>query len=337
MIKSIHVKNFKTLREVEIPLDPKITVMVGANNSGKSNALQMLKLIGEMERRRGREVNVFEVAGGITRGSKEKVHIHVSMVSSGDPAVSAGFTLFSGRESGLGMDAQFKADPEKLQQSHLLKPALANIFVFDFSVTSLRAPSLVQRGVRIALDGKNAAAALDAIAGEKPALRDTIEEEVRRAASDVKRLLTQPGGEPGTKILAVEESDGAVYGANEMSDGLVLFIGLSIAAQTYSQGPGLIAIEQPERNIHPRRMREFLDQCLRVTERGTQIVLTTHSPTLLDEFRDYPESVLIFDRDENGTHVTRLSDKPDWMQDFKGQPLGDIWYSGVLGGVPKRP
>ena len=51
MIKSIKVKNFKTLRDVEIPLDPKITVMVGANNSGKSNALQVFKLVGETERR----------------------------------------------------------------------------------------------------------------------------------------------------------------------------------------------------------------------------------------------------------------------------------------------
>ena len=47
MITEIEVKNFKTLRDVRIPLSPGITVMVGANNSGKSNALAVLKLLRE--------------------------------------------------------------------------------------------------------------------------------------------------------------------------------------------------------------------------------------------------------------------------------------------------
>ncbi|HVG63715.1 MAG TPA: AAA family ATPase [Hyalangium sp.] len=95
-------------------------------------------------------------------------------------------------------------------------------------------------------------------------------------------------------------------------------------------------MEEPERGVHPRRLRDLVDQLLRLTKSGVQVVLTTHSPTLLDEFRDSPESVLIFDRDDQGTHITRLSDRPDWAKELKGAPLGDLWYSGVLGGVPGR-
>ncbi len=79
-----------------------------------------------------------------------------------------------------------------------------------------------------------------------------------------------------------------------------------------------------------------MDHLLRLTKAGIQVVLTTHSPTLLDEFRDSPESVLIFDRDEKGTHITRLADRPDWAKELKGSSLGELWYSGVLGGVPGR-
>ena len=136
--------------------------------------------------------------------------------------------------------------------------------------------------------------------------------------------------------MGVEEQDGRVYGAEDMSDGLLLFIGLAVAAQLKGQG-GILAIEEPERGIHPRRLRDLIDNLLRLTKSGTQVVLTTHSPTLLDEFRDTPESVLIFDRDDTGTHVTRLSDRKDWAEELqKGLPLGDLWYSGVLGGVPGR-
>ena len=79
-----------------------------------------------------------------------------------------------------------------------------------------------------------------------------------------------------------------------------------------------------------------MDQLRRVAEQGTQIVLTTHSPVLLNEFRDFPECVLIFDRDETGSHVTKLSDRPDWVAALRTAPLGELWYAGVLGGVPTR-
>jgi predicted ATPase len=134
----------------------------------------------------------------------------------------------------------------------------------------------------------------------------------------------------------VEEKGGAVYGAEDMSDGLLLFIGMTVAAQMKAETPCVLALEEPERGIHPRRLRDLVDYMLRLTKSGVQVVLTTHSPTLLDEFRDSPESVLIFDRDEKGTHVTRLSDRPAWARELGGASLGELWYSGVLGGVPGR-
>jgi hypothetical protein len=45
LITEIEVKNFKTLRDVKIPLAPGITVMVGANNSGKSNGTSRARIL----------------------------------------------------------------------------------------------------------------------------------------------------------------------------------------------------------------------------------------------------------------------------------------------------
>jgi predicted ATPase len=208
--------------------------------------------------------------------------------------------------------------------------------VHDLSVAALRMPAVIQQQARLGPDGMDAAAVLDVLAGEQPALRDAIDEAVRQSAQEVRRVVTRPGPEPGTKILGVEEKDGRIYGADDMSDGLLLFIGLAIAAQLKANTPCILAIEEPERGIHPRRLRDLVDHLLRLTRSGVQVVLTTHSPTLLDEFRDSPESVLIFDRDERGTHITRLSDRPEWAKELKGAPLGELWYSGVLGGVPGR-
>jgi predicted ATPase len=321
-------------------------VLVGANNSGKSNALAVLKLVAEAERQRSGPAAI-DALGGLesvrTRGQGNAPRISLK-------------AIFERRSYECRFNADMRggawefwtvpegkwAGPEHMvfmpsSWVQLFSAFLKATRVQDLSVSALRAPALVRQSVQLGPDGRDVAAILDNLAGENPTLRDAIDEVVRSAAREVKRVVTRSGVEPGTKVLGIEERDGRVYSAEDISDGLLLFVGLAVAAQLKADRPGILAIEEPERGIHPRRIRELLDHLLRVTQSGTQVVLTTHSPTLLDEFRDTPESVLIFDRDEKGTHVTRLSDRKDWADELKkGMPLGDLWYSGVLGGVPGR-
>jgi predicted ATPase len=335
LITEIEVKNFKTLRDVRIPLAPGITVMVGANNSGKSNALAVLKLLRESIRQEDLALAV-EALGGAkslrSRNTQRPVEVTVTAEKAGVR------TRYKLKLPGLfGAQRVWERTDDAAEKARsMLSASLELTTVHDLSVAALRAPALVQQGATLGPDGRDIAAVLDNLAGDNPSLRDSIDEMVRGSAREVKRIVTRSGAEPGTKVLGVEEQDGRVYGAEDMSDGLLLFIGLAVAAQLKGQG-GILAIEEPERGIHPRRLRDLIDNLLRLTKSGIQVVLTTHSPTLLDEFRDTPESVLIFDRDDDGTHITRLSDRKDWAEELqKGLPLGDLWYSGVLGGVPGR-
>ncbi|WP_224240361.1 AAA family ATPase [Hyalangium gracile] len=350
MITEIEVKNFKTLRDVKIPLAPGITVMVGANNSGKSNALAVLKLLSEGERHLDYLAATSALGGMqsvLARDAADPVRVVLRTRRPMEEERIYGFQLTpDGRKAGEWLaKPQFRYGQmqwdrldlrhEQTWMEHLRK-FLEATTVHDLSVAALRAPAIVRQDAKLGTDGKDAAAVLDRLAGEHPSLRDAIDETVQRAAHEVKRIVTRPGPEPGTKVLGVEEKDGRVYGAEDVSDGLLLFIGVAVAAQLRASTPCILAIEEPERGIHPRRLRDLVDHLLRLTKSGVQVVLTTHSPTLLDEFRDTPESVLIFDRDEKGTHVTHLSDRPDWAEQLKGAPLGELWYSGVLGGVPGR-
>jgi hypothetical protein len=68
----------------------------------------------------------------------------------------------------------------------------------------------------------------------------------------------------------------------------------------------------------------------------TQVIVTTHSPQLLDLFRDHPEEVIIADKAGRAARFMRLSDRPDLAALLaEGGSLGDLWYSGILGGVPE--
>jgi len=61
----------------------------------------------------------------------------------------------------------------------------------------------------------------------------------------------------------------------------------------------------------------------------------------LDQFKDREESVIIVEKENGGTKFTPLlerlaltSSEDDPMEE--DDPLGELWYSGLLGGVPKR-
>jgi len=65
-----------------------------------------------------------------------------------------------------------------------------------------------------------------------------------------------------------------------------------------------------------------------------QVLATTHSPYFLDLFRDHPEEIVIAHKVGQEARFERLSDKPAIAEMLGEAPLGEIWYSGILGGVP---
>ena len=92
------------------------------------------------------------------------------------------------------------------------------------------------------------------------------------------------------------------------SAGTVRMLALITALFEDSQR-GLVAIEEPENNIHPTALSEFTDLLTELSS-GIQILVTTHSPILLDFLQD-PSVVYVVRRDgiegTEGTQVFRES------------------------------
>jgi len=57
---------------------------------------------------------------------------------------------------------------------------------------------------------------------------------------------------------------------------------------------------------------------------------------LLDLFKDHPEEVVIAQKEGQEARFERLVDRPDFQELLNEGPLGDIWFSGILGGVPEE-
>ena len=84
--------------------------------------------------------------------------------------------------------------------------------------------------------------------------------------------------------------------------------------------------------MHPDAMPLLADLLKSASER-TQVIVTTHSPELINQFTDKPEVVVVCERDgDGGTQFSRLSRGPleSWLDDFR---LGEVWMTGAAGGT----
>lgn len=369
MITKLSVKGFKTLKDFSVPLT-RVSVLVGPNNCGKSNVLRALTFLSTTVRdgfaaavedaggsnevfsrlgERRLEISVEALFGSTTiqytlAGPKLRVE---ELSSQGEfelriqQTPSGSFVFLQGTPIALE-----SRKPESLLRAVLEMPRcpepiqdfgrhLERLVVADFSMDRLRAKSLPVPGVQLKASGENLAATLDRLHGEQPAVRRRIEQEVSAVVPAITGIVTPTVDAEGNKVVGILEGD-QVFKADAVSDGILLFLALSTVSQM-SGGRAFVCLEEPDRGIHPRRIKEILEQINRVAATGSQFLLTTHSPVLLNEFRDYPESVLILDRtDEQGTRATQLSSLPDVQRELRDISLGELWYSGVLGGVPSK-
>ncbi|MBD6614360.1 AAA family ATPase [Komarekiella sp. 'clone 1'] len=117
--------------------------------------------------------------------------------------------------------------------------------------------------------------------------------------------------------------------ANRLSDGTLRYLFL-MALLLDPTPPPLICIEEPEIGLHPDILPTIAEMLIEASER-TQIIVTTHSDALVSALSEYPESVLVCERDEKGSHLRRL--EPDKLKNWlKNYTLGDLWRMGEIGG-----
>ena len=95
--------------------------------------------------------------------------------------------------------------------------------------------------------------------------------------------------------------------------------------------PATILIDEPELGLHPYAIT-LLASLLRKASKSTQVVVSTQSVPLVNQFR--PEDIIVVDRSGPESTFNRLD--PDelesWLDDYG---LGDLWEKNVIGGRPQ--
>ena len=129
--------------------------------------------------------------------------------------------------------------------------------------------------------------------------------------------------------IFVRESSGFNTPASRLSDGTLRWLALLIILLNPTPPP-VICLEEPELGLHPDIIPTLAD-LLRDASTRTQLILTTHSRSLVECFSDDPESVCICEKFDGATEITRLeADRMrTWLDKYS---LGQLWSSGEIGG-----
>ena len=100
----------------------------------------------------------------------------------------------------------------------------------------------------------------------------------------------------------------AVLEGSAMSSGTLSALAI-VSAALQEPAPSLIAIEEPELNIHPGALEAIAD-IINIAAQRTQVVITTHSSDLLDAKWIAPENIRVVEWAGGATHISDLGEAP---------------------------
>ena len=368
MITRIAVRNFRSLRKVELGLGP-LTVLIGPNGSGKSNILDALRLVDAFAWKGRNLIDTINARGGWTEvvwggTSDSEMEVEIDFEQECDLGVSY-YTNFRTRD-----DGGVVADPESLAVNGtrvitredntvalttgvLANPpdgalSVAHLGIsrtlvskiprlrfpdwsfFDLVPRVTRGPKPIKREYRLNYVGSNLATVIHTLFSEgDPALDDALEF-LKGCVPTVERLVSPIYGDGKTYVGLAERDVPRPVGSWGLSDGTLLALAIAVALVT-PKPPDLICLESPEAGIHPR-MLEAIADLLKSASTETQVIVTTHSPYLL---RWLPhEDFVVVEKADGATTVRPLRGDVDTRELVEELGAADAWYAGYLGGVP---
>jgi hypothetical protein len=319
MLVELELRDFKSFADQRVPFSP-LTLLVGANGSGKSNLLDALLLLQGLARDlpladvlRGRSEGGRPVWPGIRGGSGELVRkgavtaglrsvwrrgggplTHALGCSGGDAPRVEHEVLDLGDGAPLRLQAAPAATrsalgqltagpgvpPAALEARDWLVAALRGALFLDITPAQMR--GYAPRGADfVGLSGERVSSVAWEICQNADAKADLVDWLSELCAPELDDIDFSTT-DLGDVMLVLVERGGRRIPARSLSDGTLRFLGELIALRTAPPG-SLLLMEEIENGLHPTRAHLLVEAMEAATQtRGVQVIATTHSPLVLN-------------------------------------------------------
>jgi predicted ATPase len=216
----------------------------------------------------------------------------------------------------------------------LLK-ALSSMRVYSIEPKQLREMQDPDSGIALKPDGSNAASVLQEMERNDPESLRRVKELLAAIVPHTESVSSKKHGNKLSLEFVQEwtQSNRVKFEAFNMSDGTLRAVGLLLAV-FQAPRPTLLVIEEPEATIHPGALGAILD-VIRHASQHMQVLVTTHSPELIDAARWVkPEHLRIAVWQNGASHILPISDiAAAVMRDHLMGP-GELLRSNALTPAP---
>lgn len=192
--------------------------------------------------------------------------------------------------------------------------------------TTCRIPSSATPTVDLGRHGENLAAFVYDLKGKFPETWNLVMQDMELIFQNLTDVVVEPTTDRRWTLLFKEGEMGRQWTANEVSDGTIR--ALALFSTVYDPLGSLLAIEEPENSLHTWILQMLVEACRMVSvgENAKQIVLTTHSPVLID--RLFPSEVLVVWKEQGQTRLMPLLEMEPGIEESWSE--GKIKLSGLL-------
>lgn len=162
-------------------------------------------------------------------------------------------------------------------------------------------------------DGSNIASVVARLETDQPLLKQRITQYLQRIVpdvSDVGRVTLGPRETIEFRQKIIGAANPWRFYAVSMSDGTLRALGTLVAATQlarHKHSVTLVGIEEPETALHPAAAGALMD-ALREASTQTQVLITSHSPDLLDQTDPEQDALLAVSSADGTTKIGEIDD-----------------------------
>jgi predicted ATPase len=359
-LETIAIQNFKSIRDQRLDLG-RLNVFIGGNGSGKSNLIQVFRLLREITLQNLATYSLERTADSLLHFGRKKspyvelfvqfgdgqfgnaYRIRLAPTDEGAFVVSQETVYFHDRGTyptpyneiiNSGSKEAIVGTSENKIAGYVRRD-LDTYRIYHFHDTSDSAPVKASGPVEdnrfLRPDASNLAAFLYYLQQRQPDHFRNIEDAVRQIAPFFEAFNLEPSRLSPDKIRVEwkEKGSDAYFNASSLSDGTLRFMCLATLLLQPTL-PAVVLLDEPELGLHPAAIALLADLLASAATR-TQVLVATQSVTLVNQFE--PEQVWTVERQDGASVFHHLSnqDMSAWLDEYA---LGELWEKNVLGARP---
>jgi len=216
-----------------------------------------------------------------------------------------------------------------------VRRALESMRVYAIEPNRMREPQTSFDSRYLHRDGANVVSILQRMSSRDPEFLERVRELLNAIVPNLAKLWLVSERDKRPVLMFTQkatQNEDFLFDASRMADGTLRVLGLLTAAMQ-EPTPTVVAFDEPELYLHPGAVGAISD-IIQVAAQRSQVVVTTHSPELMDSKWITPDNLRVVQKQGGATQVVGLDVAPQAAIRQHLMGAGELMRANALDAAP---